>query len=147
MANTGGSNGVGVTIEPHSKNGVIGGVESEVDTENSYRLDSLIPEDDYAKNLPSRNLADVLANLISDLSPTLMDFRSSSAFPVSSSHPTTSDGTSGCKPLDSTSPNGHATCNLGNILAFYHSLFVYFTVKPSTNFVSTDSSHFSSDKI
>ena len=119
-ADTGGSNGVGVTIGPHSKDGFIGGVKSKVDTGDSYRLDLLIPNKDHAENLSSRKLADVLANPFSDLSPTSMNFRSSPAFPIPSSHPAASDGTSGCKPLDSTSLGGPTTDNPGNILAFYH---------------------------
>ena len=93
-ADTRGSNGVGMTMEPHFEEEIVGGVENKVDTGDSYRLDSLIPDKDHAENLPSCKLADVLANSFDDLSPTLMDFRSSLAFPVSSSYPATSDSTS-----------------------------------------------------
>lgn len=114
------SNGVGVTMGLHSEDGVVGRVESEVDTGNSYGLDLLISEDNHAENLPFCNLTDVLANLFGDLSPTSIDFCSSPIFPNFSSYPTTSDGTSVRKPLNSTSFGGPATCNPGIILAFHY---------------------------
>lgn len=109
---------MGVTMGPHSEDGVVGGVESKMDTGDSYGLDLLISDEDHAENFLSRNLTDVLANCFGDLSPTSTNFRSSPTFPVSSSHPAASDGISGRKPLDSTSPGGLATCNPGNILTF-----------------------------
>lgn len=146
-ADTRGNNGVGVTMGPDSEDRVVAGVESEVETGVSYRLDSLIPADDHAENFPSRNLADILANPFGHLSSTSIDFRSSLAFLISSSYLAASDSTSSSKPLDSTSPGGPATWNPGNILAFYHWLFAYLTVGPSTNVVSIDSSHLSSNSI
>ena len=119
-ADTGGSNRVGVTMGRHSEDGVVGEVESKVDTGDSYRLDLLIPNKDHAENFPSCNLADILANSFSNLSLISMDFRSSPAFFVSFSHLVASNGTSGCKPLDSISPGGPATCTPSNILGFYH---------------------------
>lgn len=109
-----------MTIGPQFKDRVVGGIESKVDIGNSYRLDLLISKNNYTKNLPSRNLINVLANLFSDLSPTSMDFRSSPVFPVSSSYLAISNGISGYKALDSTSFVSLVTCNPGNIFIFYH---------------------------
>ena len=119
-ADIGDSNRVGVTMGLHSEDGIVGGVENKVDIGNFYRLDLLISNKDYAENLFSCKLADVLANPFSDLSPTSIDFRSSPAFPVSFSYPAASNGTSGHKSFHSTSLGGSATCNLSNILTFYH---------------------------
>lgn len=111
------------------------------------KLDLVISKDNHAENFSSRNFADILANLFSDLSFTSIDFRSSPTFPVSSSYPAISDGISGCKSLNFTSLGSPATCNLGNILAFYHWLYVYLTIEPSTNVILTDFSHLSSNSI
>ena len=122
-------------------------IKSKIDIAVSYRLDLFVPKNNHAENFPYSNLADVLANPFDNLSPTSIDFRSFCAFPISISYLTTSDSTSGPKSLNSTSPGGPDTCNPGNILAFYHWLFTSFTIKPSTNVVSTDFSYLSSDSI
>lgn len=140
-------NRMSVIIRPQFKNKVVGGIENKVDIEDSYRLDLLISKNDYIKNFFSRNLVNILANLFKNLSPTSIDFRSSPAFPVSFSYLATSDGINSCKALDSISLVVLTTYNLSNILIFYHWLFVYLTVKPPTNIISTDSSYFISDSI
>lgn len=146
-ANTGGSNNVGVTIEPHSEDRVIGKVESEVDTKDSYKLHLFIPEDNNAENLLSCNLADVLANLFGDLLSISVNFHFSLVFPISSSYPATSDNINGYKVLDSTFFNSPATCNSGNVLVFYHWLFAYLIIGSFINVVSTNFSYLFSDSI
>ena len=91
-----------------------------MNTRVSYGLDSLIPKDNCAKNLPSYNLAHVLANLFGDLSLTSINFRFSPTFLVFLFYPAAFDDTNGPKPLDFTFFGGPATCNPGNILVFYH---------------------------
>lgn len=93
-ADTGDSNKVGVTIEPDFKDGINDGVKSKANTEVFYRLDLLIPKDNHTKNFLFCNLANVLANLFSNLLPISMNFRSSSAFLVFSSHSAASNNTS-----------------------------------------------------
>lgn len=105
---------------PYSKDGVVGRVQNKMDTGDSYRLDLFIPKNKYTEHFPSCNLADVLKNAFSDLLHILMDFRSFPVFFISSFHLAAFDRTSSCKPLDFTSPSSSATCNSGNILAFYH---------------------------
>lgn len=114
------SNGMSVTIMPQFKDKVVDEIESELDIRDSYRFDLLISKNNHTKNLSSRNLINVLANLFSDLSPTSMNFCSSLVFPISSSYLAISDGISGCKALDSISFVSLATCNPGNIFIFYH---------------------------
>lgn len=111
---------MGVTIGPHSKDRVVDKVESEVNTEDSYELDLLIPKNNHTENFPFCNLADVLANSFGNLSTTSIDFHFSLTFLVISSHFAVSDGISGYKPLDFISFGGPATWNLGNILVFYY---------------------------
>lgn len=92
-----------------------------------------------AKNFPSHNFANVLANFFSDLLLILMDVRYFSAFFIYSLYFAIFDSIISSKFLDFTSSGSLATCNLSNILVFYHQLFVYLTVKPSTNIVLTNS--------
>lgn len=118
--NTGGSNRVGMTIEPHCKDKIVGEVKSKIDTRNSYILDLFIFNNNYAENLPSRNLANVLPNFFGDLLSTSINFCFSLAFFVFSFHLAILNGTSGYKLLDSISFDDPANCNPGNTLAFYH---------------------------
>lgn len=118
-ADTRGSNGVGMTIGPHFED-EIGRVKTEVNTGDFYKLDLFIFEVNHAKNFFSYNFANVLANLFGNLLSTSINFHSSPAFPVSSSHPATSDSISDYKFLDFISSDGLATCNPNNILTFYY---------------------------
>lgn len=111
---------MGMTMRPHSEDGIVSEVKSKVDTRNFYGLDLLIPDKDHTENLSSRNLASILANFFGDLSPISIDFCSSSAFFVSSSNFAVFNSISSYKPLDFISSGGPATCNPSNILAFYH---------------------------
>lgn len=111
---------VGVTMKSYCKNGVVGRVESKVDTGDSYKLNLLIFKDNHTKNLLFCNLADVLAIFFGDLSLILIDFRFSPTFLIFFSHLAVIDGINDCKSLNFTSFGGPATYNLGNIFAFYY---------------------------
>lgn len=138
---------MGMIIGPDAENGVVDGVKSKMDTGNSYKLDFFIPDKDHAENLFSCNFADVLANLFDDLSPISIDCYFFLAFLVFSSYFSKSNGISDYKPLNSISSGSPATYNPGNILALYNLLFAFLIVRPSTNIVSTDFSHSSSNSI
>lgn len=73
-ANTGDNNRVDVIMRPGFKNRIVGRINREVDTRNSYRLDLVIYKNNLTKNFLFHNLDNVLANLFGDLSSTLMDF-------------------------------------------------------------------------
>lgn len=73
-ANTGDSNRRDVIMRPDFKNKIVGRINREVDTKNSYRLDLLISKNNLTKNFLFHNLDNVLANLFGDLSSILMDF-------------------------------------------------------------------------
>lgn len=102
---------VNMTMGVNFEDKVVGGIESEIDTRDSYKLDLLILEDNYAENLFFCNLAVILANIFGNLLPILIDFRSSPLFPVFSSHFLASNSRCGPKPLNSTLFNDLTTCN------------------------------------
>lgn len=67
---------MGMTMGINSEDKVVGRIESEIDTRDSYKLDLLILEDNYAENLSFCNLADILANFFGNLLSILIDFHS-----------------------------------------------------------------------
>lgn len=115
-----GNSKISVIIEPNSKDGVVGKIKSKVNTEIFYKLNLFIFKNNYAKNLLFRNLANILANFLSNLSSITMNFGSFFVFFISFSYLAASNCTSGSKLFDFTSSDSLVICNPSNIFVFYH---------------------------
>lgn len=121
-------NKINVIIRQDSENKVVGEIKNKLDIKVFSRLKLLIYKDEYARNFPFCNFANILANFFYNLLPTLIDFNSFPTFFLFFSYFITFNCTNSFKLLDFTSLGGLTTCNFSNIYAFYHQLFAYLTI-------------------